>query len=83
MIELAELAQQMFFWMDTLVAFAAVFMLYVNLIWGYLSWIAEFEKYSWNGRMTAVCGVIVSGYYLCIYNALYGEVYREWLSMTF
>ena len=83
MIELAELTHHLFFWVDTLVAFAAAFMLYVHLTWGYLSWIAEFEKYSWQGRMSAVCGILVSGYCLLIYNSLYGEAYREWLSMIF
>lgn len=83
MIELFELIHHLFFWVDTLVAFSAAYMLYVQLVWWYLSWIAEFEKYSWKGRMSAVCGILVSGYCLLIYNSLYGEAYREWLSMIF
>lgn len=83
MIELSELVHHPFFWADTLVAFAAAFMLYVHLIWGYIAWISDFEKYSWQGRIAAICGILVAGYYLFIYNSLYGEAYSRWLSMIF
>ena len=83
MIELSKLIHYPFFWADTLISWAAAYILYVHLTWGYIAWISDFEKYSWNGRIAAICGILVSGYCLIIYNSLYGEAYSQWLSMIF
>lgn len=83
MIDLSELIHYPFFWIDTLVSFSAAYMLYLHLTWFYTAWFAEFNNYSWNGRIAVVCGLIVSGYCLVIYNSLYGEAFNRWLSMIF
>lgn len=77
-----ELIVQSFFWGDTAAFFCA---LWFFLVYTYIIYLSVTETGFTSAIEIIHCAValFISAYIILIYVSLYGEAYREWLSMIF